>query len=90
VERKLTCINKKGWYRLVPFGRYDRKEPVDGPKFFDPVTVVGEKKVAGQLYYDLAEWPGGGPYEARGFIVLDDLSQTVIGINEELETLSVM
>ncbi len=87
---KLTCINKKGWYRLVPFGKYNGKEPVEGPKFFDPVTVVGEHKVAGTMYYDLAEWPGGGPYEARGFIVLDDMSQCIIGVNEELETLSVM
>lgn len=89
MERRLTCINKKGWYRLVPFGKYGIKESVEGPKFSDPVTVVAEHKAAGHLYYALAEWPGGGPYESRGFVVLKDVSQRIIGVNEELETLSV-
>ena len=87
---KLTCINKKGWYRLVPFGKYSAKEPVEGPKFFDDVTVVCEHKVAGSVYYDLAEWPGGGPYEARGFTEIDKLPRSGVVIEEELETLSVM
>lgn len=88
MEMKYKCINKRGWqsersgFQRIVFGRH---KDVEGPKFGDIVTVIGEYYSSGKKYFYLLEWPATNKtrgFEARGFVPYDEDEETEWAINE--------
>ena len=77
---KLFCINEDGWGVRRKFLKFLGQKQINGPKYGDIVTSLGDCWEEGVFYYIIKEWPPcdeDNAWEAECFIPISELEEEV-------------